>query len=603
MKKLLLSISIFLTSLLNLKAQDVPFSQRLTPGGLTVRGDITFLSNNILNRQDSSFSPNDSFNGNGGNGQLNIQYIDIDNDPTTFSSSSSTLNLPACSKIVHAGLYWSAIYAYETWSGEEARAGDYKNIKFKLPGQSYKDVTSDEVIYDAGIITQRPYLCYKDMTSIVSALPNPNGDYFAANIRGTTGKDNKNGTGGVGGWILVVIYENSNESEKHISLYDGFSTVDGTNTTDIKFSGVKTPQNGTVKVKALVAALEGDQTITGDRFQIKGTNGTYSTVFDQKNSEDNFFNSSITQYNKNVTSRNPASTNTLGFDVDLFEINNQSNNLITNNQNAIETRFTTSGDVYWPFLNAITTEIAEAKPLTIKSVNITSTGNLASGRIVVKSEGGIAGYKYSINDGEFKSSNSFFDLEAGSYKIQVQDANGCIADAKTVTVDKIGIDNSVSQASKVLKVSYKNAVSYQWIDVDSGEAISGANQPTYQPTKSGRYQVEMVVNQTSTKVVNKTTINRNSTKIVLSPVIVFKSGVLSVNDVEEKIVKLYPNPASERLILPKKLINKRYKIYSIIGKQLRYDKVSSEVIHINEFSRGVYFLKIEGYKPVRFVKK
>ncbi|WP_442264452.1 T9SS type A sorting domain-containing protein [Tenacibaculum sp. ZS6-P6] len=381
MKKLILSISIFLTSLLNLKAQDVPFTQRLSADGITVKGDVTFVSNNILNREDSSFSPNDPFNGNGSNGQLNIQYIDIDNDPTTFSSSSSILNVPTCSRVVYAGLYWSAVFPYETWEGEEPRSGDFRNIKFKMPGQDYQDITSDEVIYDSGIATQRPYVCYKDMTAEVSSLPDPNGDYFAANIRGTIGADLNNGLGGAAGWVLVVIYENETQTTKNISLFDGFSTVNGANDADVLFSGIRTVPAGPVKVKTLVATLEGDQSFIGDRFQIRGSNGVYTNMINQANPEDNFFNSSITQNGDFVVDRNPSSENTLGFDVDLFEINNPGNTIIANNQTSIEARFTTSGDVYWPFLNAIAVEASEPDVRVVGTVD-DGAGNDLSGSIL-----------------------------------------------------------------------------------------------------------------------------------------------------------------------------------------------------------------------------
>ncbi|WP_299678693.1 T9SS type A sorting domain-containing protein [uncultured Tenacibaculum sp.] len=381
MKKLILSISIFLTSLLNLKAQDVPFTQRLSSGGITVKGDVTFVSNNILNREDSSFSPNDPFNGNGSNGQLNIQYIDVDDDPTTFSSSSSILNVPTCSRVVYAGLYWSAVFPYETWEAEQSRPGDYRNIKFKLPGQDYQDITSDEVIYDNGIATQRPYVCYKDMTAEVSSLSNPNGDYFAANIRGTVGFDAFNGLGGAAGWVLVVIYENETETTKNISLFDGFATIDGTNNADVIFSGIRTTPAGPVRVKTLVATLEGDQSFIGDRYQIKGSNGFYTDLTNQTNPQDNFFNSSITQNGDYVIDRNPSSENTLGFDVDLFEINNPGNAIIANNQTSIEARFTTNGDVYWPFLNAIAVEVSEPDLRVVSTVD-DGAGNDLSGSVL-----------------------------------------------------------------------------------------------------------------------------------------------------------------------------------------------------------------------------
>ncbi|MCH2035060.1 MAG: T9SS type A sorting domain-containing protein [Tenacibaculum sp.] len=603
MKKTILPLLILSTSLFSLNAQDVAFKQRLSSEKTTVRGNITVISNNILNREDTNFTSNDAYSGNGANGQLNMQYIDVDNDDTTFSSSSATLNLPSCSKVVFAGLYWSAIYPYETWEGEEARSGNYSNIKFKLPGQDYVNISSDEIIYDNGISTQKPYVCYKDITSELTSLSDPNGDYYAANIRATVGQDSNNGLGGAAGWVLVLVYENSNETEKHISLFDGFSTIDGANDGNVVFSGVNAILTGNVKVKALVAALDGDLSISGDRFQIKDTNGVYSNISNGINAENNLFNGTISQFNDHVTTRVPASTNTLGFDVDLFEVFNTDNSIVANNQNTIEARFTTGGDVYWPFLSAITVEKAEATPLSVNAINIVSSGNVASGKIEIDATGGFTGYQYSINGTEYKDSNSFRDLSEGTYSITVKDANGCVSESVPVVIDKIDIDNSVSQVSETLEASFKTANSYQWIDVDTNERITGATQATFTPTKSGNYQVEMEITQTATKVVGKTTVNKNNTQIVLSPVVAFNSGMLSVNDIDQKILKAYPNPASERIILPSELINLDYKIYSVVGQEVQSSKISSEEIKIEKLSKGIYILRINGYQPLRFVKK
>lgn len=603
MKKTILPLLILSTSLFYLNAQDVAFKQRLSSEKTTVRGNITVISNNILNREDTNFTSNDAYSGNGANGQLNMQYIDVDNDDTTFSSSSATLNLPSCSKVVFAGLYWSAIYPYETWEGEEVRSGNYSNIKFKLPGQDYVNISSDEIIYDNGISTQKPYVCYKDITSELTSLSNPNGDYYAANIRATIGQDSNNGLGGTAGWVLVLVYENSNETEKHISLFDGFSTIDGANDGNVVFSGVNAISSGNVKVKALVAALDGDLSISGDRFQIKDTNGVYVNLSNGINAENNLFNGTISQFNDHVTTRVPASTNTLGFDVDLFEVFNTDNSIVANNQNTIEARFTTGGDVYWPFLSAITVEKAEATPLSVNAINIISSGNIASGKIEVNGGGGTPEYFYSFNGGPFSETNSFYDLAEGDYTIELRDASGCIANPLTVTINSIDVDNTVNKVSDGLEAVYKNAISYQWIDVDTNERITGETQATFTTTKSGNYQVEMEITQTATKVVGKTTVNKNNTQIVLSPVVAFNSGVLSVNDIDQKILKAYPNPASERIILPSELINLDYKIYSVVGQEVQSSKISSEEIKIEKLSKGIYILRINGYQPLRFVKK
>ncbi|WP_395632627.1 hypothetical protein, partial [Flavobacterium sp.] len=71
-----------------------------------VKGDFTMLGNTCLTPQ--NYSPNTN-----NNGQF-MTYVDVDGDPTTFNSSSSTLVLssengaiPSCSNIVYAGLYWT----------------------------------------------------------------------------------------------------------------------------------------------------------------------------------------------------------------------------------------------------------------------------------------------------------------------------------------------------------------------------------------------------------------------------------------------------------------------------------------------------------------
>ncbi|MFI0490171.1 gliding motility-associated C-terminal domain-containing protein [Flavobacterium sp.] len=71
-----------------------------------VQGDFAMMGNTNLTLQ--NYSPTTNNNG------QNMQYVDVDNDPNTFNSSSATLALstengasPDCSKIIYAGLYWT----------------------------------------------------------------------------------------------------------------------------------------------------------------------------------------------------------------------------------------------------------------------------------------------------------------------------------------------------------------------------------------------------------------------------------------------------------------------------------------------------------------
>ena len=72
----------------------VPFKARYQ--GL-VKGDMTVIANNIVNRVDYNNSSNEPYYNHTNKAQLNdefyMDYIDVDNDEDTFSSSSAELFL------------------------------------------------------------------------------------------------------------------------------------------------------------------------------------------------------------------------------------------------------------------------------------------------------------------------------------------------------------------------------------------------------------------------------------------------------------------------------------------------------------------------------
>ncbi|NVK51777.1 MAG: T9SS type B sorting domain-containing protein [Flavobacteriaceae bacterium] len=370
------------------KAADKPFQLRKE---FSIKGNLTFIANNTLNRDGvgtGSAAANNAFDGKGkndDNGNKYMEYIDIDTDPTTFSSSSATLNLPSCSKVIYAGLYWAAIYPYQNWNeqkyyGESApntRDNDFNNMKFKLPGAAnYTDITG-EVVYDEGISSEKPYVCYKDVTNLVQGLSNPNGVYYGANIKATRGKDSWGhvSLGSSAGWVLVVVYENATETRKKFFVFDGFTTIkrqpDGSaGVYDVPFSGFNTIPTGQVGANFLLGALEGDINIDGDSFQLEDTSGNFQPLNTTNlNDTDNFFNSTITINDNYLGGRYPDSENTLGFDIDFFELNNPGNTLLGNNQTNGVLRFSSEGDTYWPFLLGLSVEVIEPDILLVKKVD------------------------------------------------------------------------------------------------------------------------------------------------------------------------------------------------------------------------------------------
>lgn len=370
-----------LVSLATYAQVPVPFTVRYERN---LKGDMTLISNGIVNRQTNSDGPNVPYNETGNsseyNDNLNMQYIDIDGDPSTFSSSSASLLLPAsgCNKIVYAGLYWSATYRFNNGfstspgDGDNVRESDFNQVRLKLPGGAYQNITG-QLIFDGftnpDFIANSPYACYADITSLVTGLTNPEGEYTVANIRATQGQIN--GGGVSGGWTIFFVYENPTMTGKYITAYDGFAGVRATiGQTDITYSGFTTlPPPFPVRAKLASAALEGDNRITGDQLLIRAdSNPTFTALGNTLNATNNFFNSKLTLNNVDYTDRVPNSLNTLGYDGDIMTVANPLNSVIPNNETAATLRITSTQDTYFMFFNAFNIEVIEPDIKLVKTV-------------------------------------------------------------------------------------------------------------------------------------------------------------------------------------------------------------------------------------------
>ncbi len=451
------------------KAQERPFAEVLQ-SKFTIRGDIALIGNSALSISgrrlnfegrygDVRFAPNDDFNELGENGGQNMNYIDIDNDSSTVSSSSADLVLPSsCSKIVYAGLYWTGTYskgvpaffsitndptvlelqrcgvriadrgapAYVDAAGDLTRTNtgvramvncetlfdedptainfrvqndqfDYRYIKVKTPEGDYIDITPtsavpSQVVYDGFpnsptnsrniAAIDMPYLAYADVTSILQRLGDASGTYTVANIKAYTGFTD--GGGSAAGWALVVAYEDSNEPLRFLSSYDGYSIIESGGT-DVEYSynDFMTNATGPVRARLGIAALEGEEGLGGDQLFISPTSSTetrnYSVLFDAGNPENNFFNSSITKDGAKVTTRKPASSNTLGFDLDIFDIPNPNNTVLGNNETDVTFLVSTDADQFAVFLNTFAIEVMQPDLHIAQHVEDTDGVQIAQG--------------------------------------------------------------------------------------------------------------------------------------------------------------------------------------------------------------------------------
>ncbi len=342
---LLMSIQLFSQNL-------VPFSPRYDQA---IKGDILLIGNSNV-----GLHVTNPYNGTGTNDAINAAvYVDIDGDATTFNSSSADLDVPddvTCYQIVYAGLYWSAVV-----NGAEP----ISDIKFKVPGGAYTDITGTQVYYQnaSSNNNSNTYAYYHDVTTMLTALVNPEGTYAVANISTLIGpKPNSEGLSA--GWSLFVVYEDPLLPSKYITSFDGFTKITGWISETFPVSGFTTIPTGPVRAKFAFNTIEGDRAYTGDYLRLNGSTidatNNAGTVIRQGN---NFFNSTtsiidpVTNTPELFTARNPNGSNTLGFDSGIINIPNPGNTLIPNGATSATISLGSSLDIYYYYFSAFAIEI------------------------------------------------------------------------------------------------------------------------------------------------------------------------------------------------------------------------------------------------------
>ncbi|MGM5470265.1 T9SS type B sorting domain-containing protein [Flavobacteriaceae bacterium LMO-SS05] len=361
-----------------------PFTVR---ENLDIRGSMLVIGNNILGKDNLPF--NDLTKD---NQDVSMQYIDIDGDASTFSSSSADLLLPnhadgsatTCYRVAYAALYWGAML-------QNGNRTTINQVKFKLPGNaSYTDITG-EVIYDAivnpiianvGEPGNTPYACYADVTNLFAGLTDIEGTYTMANVMASLGFNNS--TGNTAGWTLFIIYEDPELHTKSFTSFDGFSHIFDGHQETVPVSGFTTPQVGNIDLQFAYATLDGDRTKRATKLEING-----KEVTTQLRPANKFFGSVIENLgfgtNPNPPSiiypRNPLSANTLGYDTGFLEIINSEPEYIKNNVSNADFRLQVArgqADPIFAFFAAFAVDII-APDIDMTKIVLDENGNNIDG--------------------------------------------------------------------------------------------------------------------------------------------------------------------------------------------------------------------------------
>ncbi|WP_299250531.1 hypothetical protein [uncultured Lacinutrix sp.] len=333
-----------------------------------IYGDAAVIGNNILSKDVKEPFNDTSLT----NDDIDMVFVDIDNDPSTFSSSSASLKLPENhKKIVYAALYWTATYSYEQGYRQESngqflfqgkrvtKRDEIDNIKLKLPGGEYKKIKGTIIFdgdQDTDFALNSPYVCVADVTKSLKNTSAVNGDYTVANVNATKGFV---AGGSAAGWLLYVVYETATIKPKYITTFNGFAHVSNA-PLKLKFNNFKAFDKGDINTSLVFAALEGDSALTEDNcFLVNPIAEKVTLLSTESRPSNNFFNSKITYSDKAFNHRYPKSENTLGFDIVSMDVSNGADAIIDNTTTEIEMAFNTESDRFYMFFTAFQTEISK----------------------------------------------------------------------------------------------------------------------------------------------------------------------------------------------------------------------------------------------------
>ncbi|MCX6392159.1 MAG: isopeptide-forming domain-containing fimbrial protein [Actinobacteria bacterium] len=350
-------------------AADRPFSPRYSTN---VNGQIIIAANTIMQCPTTTVDPllNSGCTGARAgtnarnNNTLDMGWLDVDSDPSTFDSSTAQLLLPSTGRVLFAGLYWTGLQkkaavvtganGYKGTPLAPPDANAIGTVKLAVPGTTgYTTVTASQV--DTGPIAESSgYTAFADVTSLVNAAGA--GDYTVANVQTGTGGNS------FAGWSLVIAYSDPTEPLRNLTVFDGLTIVSSSAFVDIPLSGFKTPTTGTVKTTIGVVAAEGDWGATGDYLTLND-----QLLTDAVHPANNTENSTIANRGVHVTTKTPNWVNQLGYDSSLF----QADGFLSNGATTAMFRAKTNGDTYAPQAITFATELF--------SPNVTLTKTASTG--------------------------------------------------------------------------------------------------------------------------------------------------------------------------------------------------------------------------------
>ncbi len=306
------------------------------------------------------------------------------------NSSSSKLNLPENSEILHAELIWGGNYSY---LNESVASELDKAITLETPKGSFQVTPASNI--GGEITASASYVRTQDITNIVKQAGG--GTYTAKGIPSVLVKNNPYNN--YVGYTIAVAYKDSAQPARNLSIFVGAEQVGADQFTNIaEVKGFATPTNGNVNGKLFVSSQEGDNMYKGDRMRFGSDRNNLKDLQGPNNSVDNFFASQINgddgKINTSGTFGNLNQPNNgtnkeatrQGWDITAVDISNQ----LQNNQTAAYAQGVSTGDSYVINALGMQIDVNAAKPeitLNLPNQNLVCPGKTAPVELIVKNNG------------------------------------------------------------------------------------------------------------------------------------------------------------------------------------------------------------------------
>lgn len=272
--------------------------------------------------------------------------VDTMAQPATVTVAAA--NIPAESKVVQAFLYWAGTIPNSDCVDPTKfdDAVDFTPPGVAMPASITADTcycsTADASSYDVQV-------CRADITSLLAGpLEQLTGDYtvdkFAASIN--------NGATDSASFSVVLVYQNPNLPPRDIALYDGIEGLSSQTKATSSFSlggiRVDTPAQGDLTWYTIEGDIGGGSPGV-EQVVVTGNPGGASLVLSDAINPDN------NPMNRTINTTIPAQTDTVGVDIDRFDISGA----LTSGDTSVDMLYSANTDKWWIAYNVVGINVFE----------------------------------------------------------------------------------------------------------------------------------------------------------------------------------------------------------------------------------------------------